>query len=383
MNLLVTSSRMHFTLALIRDLAKSGHRVFATDTFDAAPGSHSRFNAGHFVTAPPRQEPRKFIADLKRLAVEHEIDLIVPSYEEVFVIAKHRAELEDVTKIFCPSFEVLAELHDKSRFPGLVERIGLPSAKTIIAHNADELRQAVAQFEHYAARPAFSRGGVTFLSNYGPRAGALNLDDAHPTQDNPWVVQEYLEGEDLCSHSIARNGELLYHVTYGIPIALHHAYGAQIESVDEPATVEAVKAVVKATGYTGQIAFDYKKTARGLFLVECNPRCTNGIMLMEPNAVRDAITQCPAPRLHVVPPGGKAQVEFAMIRAMIDGVISVPRGLHDLLTGHGVYLDIHDVLPALYVYLTLRRFKKMAEMEHISLADKLQNDIVWNGEPLE
>jgi len=374
---------MHFTLALIRDLAKAGHHVIATDTFDAAPGSHSKFSAGHYVTAPPRHEPRKFIADLKRLAIEHRIDLIVPSYEEVFVIAKHRAELEPVTKVFCPSFEILAELHDKSRFPGLVARLGLPAAATVIAANRAELQAAVAQFEHYAARPAFSRGGVTFLTNFGPRAGGLTIEDADPTADNPWVVQEYLEGDDLCSHAIARDGELLYHVTYAIPIALHHAYGAQIESVDEPAAVEAVRAVVRATHYTGQIAFDYKKSGRGLFLVECNPRCTNGIMLMEPKCIGEAITGVPPPPPRVVPPGGRAQVEFAMIRAMIDGVISVPRGLRDLLTVREVYLDPHDIVPALYVFLTFRRFQHLAEKEHVSLADKLQEDIVWNGEPID
>jgi glutathione synthase/RimK-type ligase-like ATP-grasp enzyme len=382
MNLLVTSSRMHFALALIRHLAQAGHRVFASDTFAAAPGSHSKFDAGHFVTAKPRQEPRKFIDDLRRLTVENKIDLIVPSFEEVFVIAKHRAELEQTTKVFCPSYELLAELHDKSRFPGLTARLGLPTAETIIAHDAAELRDAVRRFPHFAARPAFSRGGVTFLSNFGPRAGTLSLDDAHPTPENPWVVQEYLEGDDLCCHGIARDGKLLYHVTYGIPIAVNHAYGAQIQSVEAPAVVEAAERVIQATRYTGQIAFDLKQTARGLYLVECNPRCTNGVLLMDAKAIGNAITQTPPPALQIVPPGRRAQFEFAMIQAMIDGVVSVPRGLHELLKVQEVYLDPHDIVPALYAFISFHRFKQLAAREHVSVFDRLQDDIVWNGEPI-
>jgi hypothetical protein len=195
-------------------------------------------------------------------------------------------------------------------------------------------------------------------------------------------VQEYLEGDDLCCHGIARDGELLYHVTYGIPIALNHAFGAQLESVEAPAVVETARTVIKAMRYTGQIAFDLKRTAHGLYLVECNPRCTNGILLMDAKALGDAITKTPPPAPHIVPPGRRAQFEFAMIQAMVDGVISIPRGLHELLTVREVYLDPHDIIPALYMFLTFHRFKQLAAREHVSVLDRLQDDIVWNGEPI-
>ena len=58
MRLLVTSSRMPFALALIRRLADAGRAVYASDTYAAAPGSYSRFLAGHFATAAPRTDPQ-------------------------------------------------------------------------------------------------------------------------------------------------------------------------------------------------------------------------------------------------------------------------------------------------------------------------------------
>lgn len=50
MKVLITSSRMPFALAMIRKLAEEGHEVYASDAYELAPGSHSRYLAGHFVT---------------------------------------------------------------------------------------------------------------------------------------------------------------------------------------------------------------------------------------------------------------------------------------------------------------------------------------------
>ena len=51
MRILVTSSRLPFALDMIRKLAERGHDVYASDSYELAPGSHSRHLAGHFVTA--------------------------------------------------------------------------------------------------------------------------------------------------------------------------------------------------------------------------------------------------------------------------------------------------------------------------------------------
>jgi hypothetical protein len=50
MRILVTSSRLPFALDMVRKLAARGHDVYASDSYEVAPGSHSRYLAGHFVT---------------------------------------------------------------------------------------------------------------------------------------------------------------------------------------------------------------------------------------------------------------------------------------------------------------------------------------------
>jgi hypothetical protein len=71
-------------------------------------------------------------------------------------------------------FAVLARLHDKDTFQKLVERLGLPTPQTVVARNDAELREAIDRFPRYFARAAFSRGGVSLLTNTGPLAGHLS-----------------------------------------------------------------------------------------------------------------------------------------------------------------------------------------------------------------
>ena len=58
MRVLITSSRMPFALDAIRKLGERGHEVYASDSYEASPGNHSRYLAGHFVTASPSASPR-------------------------------------------------------------------------------------------------------------------------------------------------------------------------------------------------------------------------------------------------------------------------------------------------------------------------------------
>jgi len=107
---LVTSSRMPFALDAIRKLGERGHEVYATDSYDASPGSHSRYLTGHFVTASPSGDPETFAADIERIADENDIDVVLPMFEEVFYLAAQHDRLSKVTRLYAPPFRTLAQI---------------------------------------------------------------------------------------------------------------------------------------------------------------------------------------------------------------------------------------------------------------------------------
>ena len=61
------------------------------------------------------------------------------------------------------------------------------------------------------------------------------------------------------------------------------------ESIDCPESLDIVRRFVEWSNYEGQISFDFRRDARGLSIIECNPRPTAGVHLMPAKTFVDAL----------------------------------------------------------------------------------------------
>lgn len=382
MRLLVTSSRMPFALAMIRKLAESGHDVFAADDSVRAPGSHSRYLAGHFVTASPREATEQFVADVERIAGENAIDVVIPAFEEAFYLSTQRDRLDRTAAVFCAPFATLARLHDKASFQQLATRLGLPIPKAVVATSDAELQQAVESMPRYFARAAFSRGGVALLTNTGPLAGAVSIDDCHPTPSSPWLVQPFVDGPTVCTYSTVRDGRVTAHCMYRIPRQWRHSTGIGFESMDGGESLKIVEAITDELGYTGQISFDFIVTDDGLSLVECNPRATDGVLMVDSGSLADGMLD-PDAEQRLVPAGEEVQLDLALVGdAFSDHMKRLPETISDLARVHDAGDGWHDPLPTLYSALAVCHDKVSSLREHEQLFISMAGDISWDGEPI-
>ena len=106
MRVLITSSRMPFALGMVRQLADAGHEVYAAD--DYAPGAGQPLEVRWPATSSTRRrasETEAFIDELERIVDEHEIDVVVPAFEEVFFLSTQRDRLSRSTTIFGAQFQ--------------------------------------------------------------------------------------------------------------------------------------------------------------------------------------------------------------------------------------------------------------------------------------
>jgi hypothetical protein len=382
---------MPFAVDEIRKLGETGHGVIAADTFRTAPGSHSRYVEDRVIVPPPTQETDAFVTAVSELIDERGVDVVVPMFEEVFYLARHRDRLGSRAELFFADFDTLHRFHDKARFVALCDELDIPVPHTVTVTDDDELRAAVAEVPQYFARAAYSRGGVELLTNAGPLAGAVSVDDVHPTEQNPWVVQPYVEGEDLCSFSVVHHGRVSAHVTYAHPKTIEHAGGIEFVSVDEPATLDHVRRFVEATGYHGQLSFDYLRDADGtVSMVECNPRPTSGATLFRPEQLAAALLDPPAAPA-VVPAGRRTQIDFALVRDAFRNPHDLTDDVRDLLHAPDVYAARHDLGPLLYEVLsyshvlTFRHRQPRGPRQrgrHTDLMAAQFYDIEWDGSPI-
>jgi predicted ATP-grasp superfamily ATP-dependent carboligase len=373
---------MPFALAIIRKLAESGHEVYASDSYELAPGSHSRYVAERFVIASPRDETEAFVADVERIATERRIDVVVPAFEEVFYLSTQHERLARAASLFFSPFATLLPLHDKATFERFATERGLPMAQTVIASSDEELRSALDRFPRYFARAAFSRGGVSLLTNAGPLAGRVPIEDCHPTAANPWLVQEFVEGETFCTYSTVHSGRVTAHCAYAIPRQWKHSTGIQFTSIDGAATLEVIERIVGELGYTGQISFDFIDSPEGPYLVECNPRATDGALLMSSSQLARGVLSAQV-ECETVPAGESTQLDLAVLGEIFeDGLRQAPSTLRDLIEIRGSDRGWHDALPNLYSFLALVRSERLRHREHSELFVAMAGDISWDGDPI-
>ncbi len=389
MRTLVTTSRMPFAVDEIRKLGQTGNDVTAVDTFTASPGSHSRFAARHREVPRPAQETEAFIDAIVGLVDELQIEWLLPMFEEVFYLAAHRDRLEGRCELFFPDFETLAKVHDKVSFAALCKQLDLPVAAPVTATSNAELRAAIAQFDRWFARAAYGRGGLNVLTNSGPLAGEGSIDEAEPTEEDPWLVQEYLDGVDMCSWSVVHHGEVVLHSTYEHALTIDNRGGIVFQSVDAPETLATAQRIASALNWHGQVSFDFLRTADGVHhLVECNPRPTSGCTLATPEEFDAALFGTRPTEPVVVPAGRKREIKEAVLRDMFLHLGHFTTDLHAARGGSDVYGQRHDHLPLLYTVLSLQHVK--AYRESLGIDKKSREDLMaaqffdvaWDGQPI-
>ena len=386
MRLLITSSRMPFALDAIRKLGERGHEVFACDSYEAAPGSHSKYLAGHATTASASDDPERFVADVERFASENEVELILPMFEEVFYLAAQHERVSKVARLYAPPFRTLARVHDKGTFQELCDQLGLRTPQTVLAHSQAELTDAIERFPRYFARAAFSRGGVGLLTNTGPLAGHLKPEEVEPTEANPWLVQEFVDGPMHCTYSCIHGGRVASHMSYRAPRQWEHSTGIQFVSVDPGDTLPTVEKLASELEWDGQMSLDFVDSgdggSEGLVMIECNPRPTDGVLLMSGEELERGLL-VPTDETLLIEPGRSEQLDFAVLGQVFrESPKEMPGSIHDLVAIRGTDTGWHDELPKLYSFLAFAHHERMSMRERKGLFEAMADGITWDGQPI-
>ena len=385
MRILVTSSRNPFALDLVRKLGSTGHTVFASDTYDGAMGSHSKYAAGHTVTASPTFDTDQFIEDVNNYVTENDIELIIPTFEEAFYLAARRGDLVPGVEVYTGPFNKLAVLHDKVSFQRLCEDAGVPIPETVVATDPESLQAAIDRFPKYFARAAFSRGGVALLTNTGPLEGAMKVEDCHPTPEQPWIIQPFISGPMVCTYATVVDGKVTSMVTYRAPEQWAHSTGIEFVADDSTKTLEYTQKIVDQLDphYSGQLSFDFVDHDGELLAIECNPRSTNGTLMLEAQDLSDAILGN-VDEVVVAVPGTEREIKAAVLaNAFTPHLKTIPETLKRALEGTDTGRGWHDSFATMWAPASLVHGAKLARGQRQPILEALGGDMVWNGGPID
>jgi glutathione synthase/RimK-type ligase-like ATP-grasp enzyme len=340
-------------------------------------------------------EPQAYVEVLESIVASERVDVLIPTCEEIFFIAKGLDRLRGRCSVWASPFELLDELHNKWKFVSLAKRLGLAVPPSGLIRTREEwlaLAAAERLGESLVLKPAYSRfaSRVIFLDNTDSpyeRRRLLEETASAVTPATPWVAQRRIYGNDICTYSVVYEGDLIAHAAYPCRYRVGRGATVYYEPVENEAARDWVRQLVEATRFTGQIAFDFiEEEDGGLVALECNPRATSGVHLFDAELVQ-AFLQPGALRQSGVmltpEPSRKAMLGAAMLAAGVSGIRSF-RELREwrdaFRSARDVVFSRSDLRPSAEQLRVLFDAWRKSRTHGITLAQATTIDIEWNGD---
>ena len=275
--MLITFARSFLTLNLARRMAAAGHRVSVCDSMPVGVSKYSNAVSAFHRVSPPKYKPQDYCRQVAAIVERENVDIVIPIHEETDILSMMAGLFPETCELFLSSFEVENMLHNKLNYQQLLVDRGIETMKFREISSPEDAAAASAEFTTpFAIKQAYSRGSQTvYKAHPGDDLSYLTYD---PT--NPWIAQEWVEGDRFCTYSICRDGEMFAHATYPVSYAINGSSCLTFTQVDRPDMIERTRRLVKAVGFTGHMGLDFVDSPdRGLMTIECNPRATSGIMM--------------------------------------------------------------------------------------------------------
>jgi len=379
MRVLILGARAPACLEWARAFAEAGWAVTVADSLGQPLSRFSRA-AERFVRLPePRHNPDAWVDALAQVIHQQRIDLLLPTCEEVFYLAHGLERLRPLCQVFTSDFALLHRLHHKGDFAAMTQGWAVAAPPTHVLHDLGALQARASEHDALVFKPAYSR----FASQTLVRPSPAQLAKVRPSAEAPWVAQRFVAGQEYCSFSVLVAGQLRAHASYRPRYRVGRGSGIYFDSC-APAPVRAfVEQFGNATGYTGQVGFDFIEDALGRFhVLECNPRATSGVHLFD-----DQRRQLVAALSDARPGVLQASLQPRMIALAMWLLAAPQRALQagfwrDYRAARDVIVQGGDRGPLLAQVLSLAEIIGRAATRRCGLLAASTADIEWNGQPL-
>lgn len=377
---LFTGPRAPVTLELARAFHWAGHEVFVADSLGPHLLRGSRVVRRSYRVPAPRadRDARGFAEAIADIARRESIDLLVPTCEEIFHVARRLDVIARHTRVFAMPIERLAPLHSKWEFIERTRAAGVPAPETELVTTRAQAEQIVrARGPEIVLKPVYSRFATQVL--VGPRDERELNSASEITAEQPWVAQRLLRGHSFCTFSVAHAGRVTLHSAYAMRVQAGKGAAILFRPLDAPRAQRWVEDFVAREAFTGQVAFDFIDVpGDALYAIECNPRATSGVHLFRDDVRLARAYLDESAGLSLPEPSRSAMLSLPLL---VYGWRQLePRELAKTwLTSRDVAFDMRDPGPALAQAGTALELVRRALLCGISPLAASTVDIEWNG----
>jgi hypothetical protein len=280
--IMVSGGKMTKALALARAFHSAGHRVVLVESRKYRFTGHRFSRAVDAFHCVPEPIAPDYAAALLEIVRREHVDVFVPVASPAASVPDARAR--DVLDPFCEVLHgdagIVELLDDKDEFCALAETLNLrvpdfrriTDAQQVMDFDFPEGREYI--LKRIAYNPV-GRMNLTRLSRSTPTSNAAFASSLSISEADPWILQEFVDGREYCTHATVRDGRLqVYGCCESSPFQINYQH------VDKPEIRSWVERFVEALELTGQVSFDFIEAADGHpYAIECNPRTHSAITM--------------------------------------------------------------------------------------------------------
>ena len=350
--ILITGGKMTKALHLARCFHRAGHRVILAESEKYRLTGHRFSRDVDQFHATPTPGAVGYIEAIAQIVAQEHVDLWVPVSSPASSVFEAEAAAELGIPVVHGKPEIVRRLDDKEELVRMAGEAGLPVPE---AHRITDPAQVAPLVDASTCRYILKSIAYDPLHRLDltplPRA-TRELTEAFAyskpiTAETPWVLEELLDGEEICTHATAIDGVVRLHVCCD-----SSAFQVNYEHLDRPEVEAWVAQFVAHHRITGQISFDFIIDESGTVRpIECNPRTHSAITVCEDyKAVAQAYLNTSE---HRVLPGSDARSTYWLYHElwrMMADPRRIPERLKIIAAGHDAIFDWEDPLPFLLVH---------------------------------
>jgi len=217
MSVIITNAKNRIAYNVVRSLGQKGIELYTADFVPGSMSFASRYSKGHFLYPSPFRDPESFVQrlidEIQRLRVE----VLIPVFEETFLVAKHADRLSECVSMVLPDYEKILIAHNKDRWAQIARKLDIPVPASYSieelqmgAVSATDLRYPV------LVKPKQGGGawGIQQIESSEALRILLSCCDCNGMPWSRFFVQERISGETHCVAMLLSHGQIRAKVAY-------------------------------------------------------------------------------------------------------------------------------------------------------------------------
>ena len=359
--ILISGGKMTKALQLARSFHQAGHRIILIETHKYwLTGHRYSWAVDRFYTVPNPQSP-EYPQALLDIVKREGVDVYVPVCSPV--ASYYDAEVQTVLAPYCTvmhvDVEMLQRLDDKYEFATDAQALGLRVPKSYkITHPqqvidfdfSNEQRKYIIKSIPY---DSIRRLDLTKLPCDTPAETAAFVKSLPISESKPWVMQEFIPGQEYCTHSTVRDGHLQLHCC-----CESSAFQVNYQHIDRPDIEDWIRTFAGSLKLTGQVSLDFMQADDDgeIYAIECNPRTHSAITMFynHPDVAKaylqpTALVQTVQPLATSRPTYWTYHEIWRLVTHLYSSKLTLER-LRIIIQGKDAIFDWNDPLPFLMLH---------------------------------